>query len=103
MPQPEVIPTTDMTVVIGTPAYIIDGYDLTITCNVTNGTTPITYSWYRNGVVDSSKENMTAITISNVDINKDDGVVYTCRAANAMGHDKEHSSVHVSSKSLYYN
>ena len=89
-----------MTVAIGTPAYITDGYDLTVICNVIYGITPITYSWYRNGVVDSSKENRSAITISNVDIRKDDGVVYTCRAANALGYVEERSSVHVFSKSL---
>ena len=89
-----------MTVAIGTPVYIVDGYDLTIACNIINGTTPITISWYRNGVVDSSKENVSAITISNVDINKDDGVVYTCRADNAVGYDTEYTSVNVFSKSL---
>ena len=37
IPQPEIIPNTDVTVMIGSPAYIVHGHDLTITCNVING------------------------------------------------------------------
>ena len=36
---------------------------------------------------------MSAITIPNVDINKEDGVVYTCRADNAEGYDAKYTSV----------
>ena len=51
VPQPEAIPTTDMIMVIGSPAYIVDGYDLTVTCNDTSkiGKPPVNISWYRNG------------------------------------------------------
>ncbi len=77
IPQPEVIPNNDVTVMIGSPAYIADGYDLTITCNIINGIPPINISWYRNGVVDSSRGSTSTITISSVDINKDNGVVYS--------------------------
>ena len=51
VPQPEVIPATDMIMMIGSPAYIVDGYDLTVTCNVTSGTgtPPVNISWYGNG------------------------------------------------------
>ena len=70
VPQPEVIPTTDTTVMIGSSAYIVDGYDLTVTCNVTSGTSPVNISWYRNGVLDSSKQNMPNITIPNMDFTK---------------------------------
>ena len=87
-----------MTVAVGAAAYIDNGFDLTITCDVINGTTPISVSWYRNGVVDSSKENMSAITITNVNISTDDGVVYTCRAHNAVGYDQESTRVNVVSK-----
>ena len=96
IPQPQVIPNTDVTVMIGSPAYIVDGYDLTITCNVITGTPPINISWYRNG--DSSRRNTSAIAISNVNINKDNGVVYTCRAENDKGYDEQLTIVNVFSK-----
>ena len=83
---------------IGSPAYIADGYDLTITCNIINGIPPINISWYRNGVVDSSRGSTSTITISNVDINKDNGVVYICRAENDKGFDEQLTSVNVFSK-----
>ena len=56
---------------IGSPAYIVDGYDLI--CNVTNGTGTLSanISWYHNGVLDTCKQNM-----SNADLTKDNGVVY---------------------------
>ena len=45
VPQPEVVPATDM-MMIGSPAYIVDGYDLTVTCNDTSrtGTPPVNIS-----------------------------------------------------------
>ena len=98
VPQPEVIPTTDTTVMIGSSAYIVDGYDLTVTCNVTSGTPPVNISWYRNGVLDSSKQNMPNITIPNMDFTKDNGAVYTCRAENVTGYDEEFTSVNVFGK-----
>ena len=98
IPRPEVIPTGDVTVMIGSPAYINDGYDLTLTCKVVGGGIPITISWYRNGVLDSSRGNTSTITIANVGIDKDNGAVYTCRADNNNGHDKQHTIVDVFSK-----
>ena len=83
---------------IGSPAYIADGYDLTITCNIINEIPPINISWYRNGVVDSSRGSTSTITISSVDINKDNGVVYTCRIENDNGYDEQLTSVNVFSK-----
>ena len=60
--QPEAIPTTDMIMMIGSPAYTVDGYDLTVTCNDTSGTgtPPVSISWYRNGsvVLDTYISNM---------------------------------------------
>lgn len=80
---------------IGSPAYIVDGYDLDVACNVVKGTGPITISWYRNGILDSSKENMSIITISKVDTKRDNGAVYTCRAENNKGYDEEFTGVNV--------
>ena len=97
IPQPQVIPNGDVTMMIGSPAYINDGYDLTLTCKVVRGI-PITISWYRDGVLDSSRGNTSTITIENVDIDKDNGAVYTCRADNDKGHDEQHTIVDVYSK-----
>ena len=97
IPQPQVIPNGDVTVMIGSPAYINDGYDLTLTCKVVHGI-PITISWYRDGVLDSSRGNTSTITIENVDIDKDNGAVYTCRADNDKGYDEQHTIVDVYSK-----
>ena len=98
IPQPEVIPNGDVTVMIGSPAHINDGNDLTLACRVDSGLPPINISWYRNGMLDSSKGNTSTITIANVDIDKDNGAVYTCRADNDKGHDEQHTVVDVFSK-----
>ena len=79
---------------IGSPAYIVNGYDLTITCNIVSGIPPINISWHRNGVLDSSRGNTSTITISNVN-NRANGVVYTCRAENDKGHDEHDTIVNV--------
>ena len=92
------IPNNDVTVMIGSPAYIADGYDLTITCNVINEIPPMNISWYRNGVLDSSRGNTSTITISDVVINKDNGVVYTCRAENDKRYDEQLTSINVFGK-----
>ena len=97
VPQPQVIPNGDVTLMIGSPAYINDGYDLTLTCKAVHGI-PITISWYRDGVLDSSRGNTSTIKIENVDIDKDNGAVYTCRADNDKGHDEQHTIVDVFSK-----
>ena len=83
---------------IGSPAYINDGYDLTLACKVVRGGKPINISWYRDGVLDSSRGNTSTITIEKMDIDKDNGAVYTCRADNDKGYDKQHTIVNVFSK-----
>ena len=96
--QPLVIPNGDGTMIIGSPAHINDGYDITLACRVDSGLPPINISWSCNGILDSSKGNTSTITIANVDIDKDNGVVYTCRADNDKGHDEQHTIVDVFSK-----
>ena len=96
--KPEVVPNGDVTVMIGSPAYINNGYNLTLACRNVNGLPPITISWYRDGVLDSSRGNTSTITIENVDIDKDNGAVYTCRADNDKGYDEQHTIVNVFSK-----
>ena len=41
---------------------------------------------------------MSSITIRNVDINEDNGIVYTCRAANVVGYAQEFTSINVFGK-----
>lgn len=95
IPQPKVIPSTEMAVMIGSPAYIIHGYDLTITCTVVGGSSPITISWYRDGELDRSKGNMSTVKIASVKFHEDNGVVYTCRADNNGGYVEEFTKVNV--------
>lgn len=79
----------DMTVRIGTPVYIVGGFDVTIVCNIVNGTTPINITWLRNGVADSTRGNVPTIT---VDDYKDDDV-FTCRADNIAGFDMDSTTI----------
>ena len=78
----------------GTTAYVIDGNDVTIECNIVSGTHPITISWFRNGVEDTSFGNVSTITISNVN----DGDMYMCRAQNRVGFDEETTMIVVQRK-----
>ena len=85
VPRPDPISPGDKMVQIGTTAYVIDGNDLTIQCNIASGTRPITISWLKNRVEDTSFGNVSTITISNVN----DGDIYMCRAENMIGFDEE--------------
>ena len=67
---------------IGTPVYIVDGFAVTIVCNVTDGVPPITtISWLNNGQPDHSRTNMSIVTISNAA----HGDNFTCIAENNVG------------------
>ena len=79
---------------IGTPAYVIGGNDITIKCNIASGTRPITISWFRNGLEDTSFGNVSTITVSNVN----DGDIYSCRADNRFGFDEEATMIVVQRK-----
>ena len=79
---------------IGTTAYVIDGNDVTIKCNIASGTRPITISWFRNGLEDTSVGSVSTITISNVN----DGDMYLCRADNRFGFDEEITMIVVQRK-----
>jgi len=91
MPLPTSIDAGLNTVKIGSPAYIIDGYDLTIVCRTVSGTPPITITWFHNGILDLSWMNASTITILNVGLNLI-GDNYTCRASNDVGYD-EHTTI----------
>ena len=81
---------------IGTDVYVVDGYNVTIDCNIVSGTTPITYSWLLNGT--EFRDNNATITIT--DATYDD--VITCRANNTIGFDEESTTIHVNSKLFHY-
>lgn len=94
MPQPASIISGNKRVKIGTPVYVVDGFYVIIDCNITEGALPINISWYRNGVPDSSRGNMSTITI----IDASDGDVFTCRADNHINFDMERTTINVFGK-----
>ena len=83
-----------MTVDVATPVYVLGGNDVTIVCNIASGTPPITISWFRNGVEDTSFGDVSTITITDVDPG-DDRDMYTCRAENDIGFDEETTTINV--------
>ena len=91
IPRPSVITRGNKTVKIGTPVYVHTGYDVIIDCNIVNGTLPITIQWFHNGSPDSTRRNVSTITIT--DASNDD--VFQCRADNIAGFDTESTVVYV--------
>ena len=89
VPQPDDFMLGNMTVKIGTPVYVVDGFDITIVCNVVNGTTPITITWLRNGIAEPTIENVSTITVDDYK----DGDVFTCRADNIAGFDMDSTTI----------
>ena len=83
MPPPSTVLPGDMEVQIGSPAYVIDGADITLVCDIVSGIFPITIMWLHNGVVDPTRGNVSTITVTNYN----DGDVYTCRVENDVGFD----------------
>ena len=79
------------TVKIGTPVYVYSGFDVTIYCNIVNGTPPITIKWFRNGSPDLTRGNVSTITITDAS----NGDVFKCRADNIIGFDTEYTTIHV--------
>ena len=94
IPLPPTLLPGDMMVMIGAPAYIVDGFYLTIVCNLANGTRPITIMWLRDGQPYAAGGNNSVITVSDYT----DGEVFTCRADNIVGFDTENTTVIVFGK-----
>ena len=94
--KPDNITKGDKRVRIGTDAYVVDGYNVTIDCNIDSGTTPITYSWLLNGT--DFRGNVTTITITDATY----GDIITCRANNSIGFDNESTIIHVKCKLFHY-
>ena len=91
VPRPSVITRGNKRVKIGTPVYIHDGFNVTIDCNIVNGTPPITIQWFRNGSPDATRGNISTITITDAS----NGDVFRCRADNIIGFDTESIVIHV--------
>ena len=91
MVRPSIITKGNKTVNIGTPVYIHTGYDVIIDCNIVNGTPPITIQWFRNGLPDSTRGNVSTITITDAN----NGDIFLCRANNTEGFATGKSTIHV--------
>ena len=94
VPPPPSVPPGDIEVQIGSDAYVIDGFDITIVCNILTGIRPITIMWLCNGVADPTRGNVSTITVTNYN----DGDEYTCRAENDVGFDEESTTINVFGK-----
>jgi len=92
VPKPAKVPSGNQIVDIGTPVYVVDGYNVTIDCDVISGVPPITISWFHNG--DLFRGNVSTITITDAN----DGDVFTCRAENNIGYDKHETTLNVFGK-----
>ena len=94
--RPDNIKKGNKRVAIGTDAYVFNGYNVTIDCNIASGTPPINISWFLNGT--DIRGNVTTITITDATY----GDVITCKANNTIGFDEESTTIHVESKSFHY-
>ena len=92
--RPSVITRENKRVKIGTPVYVYDGYDVIIDCNIIEGTPPITITWFRNGSSDSTRGNVSTITITDAN----NGDVFNCRAENNITFDSHSTIIYVSGK-----
>ena len=94
MPLPPALRPGDRTVRINTPAYIVDGFNLTLECNLVGGTPPITIKWLRDGQPYQARGNNSVITV----FDYVDGEEFTCRANNSIGFDIKNTTIKVFGK-----
>lgn len=102
MRQPLSIKADHTTVKIGSPAYIIDGFNLTIVCRTVSGTPPINIKWFHNGVLSPSWMNASNITLLNVGLNMSNDK-FTCRAYNDKGYDEHSTTIKLFGEKLMVN
>ena len=87
---------------IGTPVYITDMFSVTIDCNITRGTHPITLSWYHNNaLVNQARGNALSITIPVTNAANIHGDNYTCRAENLLGFDMMNTTIYYLKKTEF--
>ena len=95
IPQPPNVMPGNMTTRIGSNVCVVDGFDVTLLCNIVAGTRPITITWLRNGIPEVPlRGNMSTITVTDATA----GDVFTCRADNVVGFDEETTTIYVFSK-----
>ena len=88
MTRPDTITEGNKRVTIGSPAYVLLGYNVTIDCNA-SGTPPIFITWVHNELIIAGDVNTITITDAK------DGDVITCRADNNIGFDEERTTINV--------
>ena len=75
--------------------YIFDNFNVTIDCNITSGTQPITFKWlHNNTLVNQTTRTASSITIPVTNAADIDGDVYTCRAENLKGYDEMNTTIY---------
>ena len=80
---------------IGTPVYVTDMFNVTIDCNITEGTHPIKFNWlHNNALVNQTRGSASSITIPVANAADIDGDVYTCRANNSWGYDMVNTTIY---------
>ena len=89
--RPSVITRGNKRVKIGTPVYVYGGFDVIIDCNILTGAPPINITWFHNGSPDTTRGNVSTITITDAS----NGDVFKCKADNKEGCDTESINVHV--------
>ena len=89
--RPSTVTDGTKKVKIGSPAYVRDGFDVIIDCNIVVGTPPITIQWFHNGSPNPQRGNTTTITIGN----PRNGDVFKCRADNNIGFDTESTTIYI--------
>ena len=91
VPKPSNITRGNKRVKIGTPVYVHNGFNVIIDCFIVYGTPPINITWFRNGLPDPTRGNVSTITITDAR-NLD---TFKCRADNIAGFDMETSHISV--------
>ena len=76
---------------IGTNINVFKGTDVILICKIIGGTPPINITWFRNGLPDPTRGNVSTITITDAR-NLD---TFKCRADNIAGFDMETSHISV--------
>ena len=74
-----------ITVKVGSPVFIVKGFNVNIICDVTSREPPMTFSWFCIEQPDQCRRNVSTITVMNP--TEDD--VITCRVDNKFGFDKK--------------
>ena len=87
--RPRIVTNKNKEVKIGSPVYVLEGFNVIINCELVGGTPPITIQWFRNGSPDPTRGNVYTITITDAR----NGDVFKCRADNNIGFDSESSTI----------